>query len=160
MEKGNIYKIISGSTNKIYIGSTAKSIEKRLEEHETNYENWFNTGFENGYVSSFEILKYGDYKIVLIEEYPCSSYQELYKREGYYQLNNYNVCVNISIAGLKHNDLKEFKTNTCYYMCVCGKKIKNKYKIRRYHLKCETHKNKIQKIHLEMIKKNPKFEIL
>jgi hypothetical protein len=101
MDKGNIYKIVSDSTDKIYIGSTVKSLEERLEEHENDYELWFNKEFKSGYISSFEILKYGDYKIILIEEYPCSSYKELLKREGYYQLSSYSLCVNILIAGKK-----------------------------------------------------------
>jgi predicted GIY-YIG superfamily endonuclease len=37
MDYGNIYKIISYSTDKIYIGSTVKKIEERLEEHEESH---------------------------------------------------------------------------------------------------------------------------
>jgi hypothetical protein len=45
------------------------------------------------------------------------------------------------------------------YICSCGKKMKNKYKTRRYHIKSETHKLKIKETHLEMIKYNPKYEV-
>jgi hypothetical protein len=159
MDKGNIYKIVSDSTDKIYIGSTVKSLEERLEEHENNYEFWFNKEFKSGYVSSFEILKYGDYKIILIEEYPCSSYKELLKREGYYQLSSYSLCVNILIAGKKQHTFKKFKLDT-NYICSCGMKMKNTYKTRRYHAKSELHKLKIRESHLEMIKTNPKFEVI
>ena len=159
IEKGSIYKIVSDSTDKIYIGSTVKSLEERLEVHENSYESWFNRDFENGYLSSFEILKYGDYKILLIEEYPCSSNQELLKREGYYQLNSYSLCVNILIAGKKQHIFKDFKLDT-NYICSCGKKIRNNYKTRRYHAKSELHKLKIRESHLEMIKTNPKFEVI
>jgi hypothetical protein len=159
MDKGNIYKIVSDRTDKIYIGSTVKSLEERLEEHENDYELWFNREFENGYVSSFEILKYGDYKIILIEEYPCSSYKQLLKREGYYQLSSYSLCVNILIAGKKQHTFKKFKLDT-NYICSCGMKMKNTYKTRRYHAKSELHKLKIRESHLEMIKTNPKFEVI
>ena len=159
MDKGNIYKIVSDSTDKIYIGSTVKSLEERLEEHENDYELWFNKEFKSGYISSFEILKYGDYKIILIEEYPCSSYKELLKREGYYQLSSYSSCVNILIAGKKQHTFKKFKLDTTY-ICSCGIKMKNTYKTRRYHAKSESHKLKIRESHLEMIKKNPKFEVI
>jgi hypothetical protein len=82
MDKGNIYKIVSDSTDKIYIGSTVKSLEERLEEHENDYELWFNKEFKSGYISSFEILKYEDAYIELLEEYPCENKQQLFKREG------------------------------------------------------------------------------
>jgi hypothetical protein len=159
MDKGNIYKIVSDRTDKIYIGSTVKSLEERLEEHENDYELWFNKEFKSGYISSFEILKYGDYKIILIEEYPCSSYKELLKREGYYQLSSYSLCVNILIAGKKQHIFKNFKLDT-NYICSCGMKMKNTYKTRRYHAKSELHKLKIRESHLEMIKTNPKFEVI
>jgi predicted GIY-YIG superfamily endonuclease len=60
MDKGNIYKIVSDSTDKIYIGSTVKTLEKRLEYHENSYEIWYHKDFRRGYCTSFEILKYGD----------------------------------------------------------------------------------------------------
>ena len=34
----NFYKIISGNTPKVYIGSTAKTIEERLQQHEYDYK--------------------------------------------------------------------------------------------------------------------------
>jgi len=106
MESGKIYKITSGNTDKIYIGSTIKSLEERLDRHEENYENWFNTDFETSYCSSFEILKYGDYKIDLLEDYPCLNRAELLEREGFYQIINYSICVNILIAG-KNNTFRK-----------------------------------------------------
>ena len=43
--------------------------------------------YENGkgsYVTSFEILKEGEIDIILIENYPCKSKEELLKRERYW----------------------------------------------------------------------------
>jgi hypothetical protein len=158
MESGKIYKIVSNKTDKIYIGSTIKTIKERLDSHEESYINWINSDFKLGYISSFEILKYGDYKIFLIEEYPCSSYSELFKREGHYQIQNYNLCVNIKIASRRPYFFKTIKLDS-NYTCSCGKKIKNNYKFRYYHTKSEQHKLKIQQIHLDMIQNNPKFEL-
>ena len=156
----SVYKLVSDKTDKIYIGSTVKSLEERLEEHENDYEKWINTGFQNGYISSFEILKYGDYKIILIEEVKdCLSYKDLHTREGYYQLKNYSLCVNIFIAGRKEHVFKNFKLDT-NYICSCGIKIKNRYSIRFHHAKSELHRLKINDLHLEMIKSNPKFEVI
>ena len=159
IEKGIIYKIVSDSTDRIYIGSTLKSLEERLEGHESSYENWFYRELKTGYLSSFEILKYGDYKIILIEEYPCSSYQELLQREGYHQLNNYSLCVNILVAGQKQHNFKEYKLDS-HYTCPCGRKMRNNYKTRRHHVKSEIHKLIIRETHLEMIKNNPKFAVI
>ena len=158
MNFGKIYKIVSDSTDKIYIGSTVKTLEERLEGHEDNYECWFNSDFKSVYCTSFEILKYGNYQIVLLEEIVCSCRSELLKCEGKYQLQNYNFCVNIVIAGKKQLDFKNFNLEPIY-ICSCGKKIQNKYKTRRYHIKSSTHKKIIKEIHLEMIKDNPKYEV-
>ena len=158
MESGRIYKIVSDMTDKIYIGSTVKTLEERLEAHEDSYECWFNLEFKSGYCTSFEILKYGDYKILLLEEYPCSCRSELLKHEGNYQLKNYSLCVNIAIAGKKQLDFKIFELEP-FYVCPCGNKMKNIYKTRRYHVKSKTHKFKIQEIHLDMIQSNPKYQV-
>jgi hypothetical protein len=134
MESGKIYKIISDSTDKIYIGSTVKPLKERLEEHEECYALWVSSEFESGYCTSFEIIKYGDYKIILFEEYPCFCRSELLKKEGCYQLENYSLCVNILIAGKKQLYFKNFKLDY-NYICCCGIKIRNIYKTRRYHSK-------------------------
>jgi hypothetical protein len=155
MEKGNIYKIVSDSIDKIYIGSTVKSLEKRLEEHENSYEIWYHKDFRRGYCTSFEILKYGDYKIILIEEFPSSSIEELHKREGYYQMCNFFNCVNTNIAGGRDKSVEI--NNDELYTCSCAKDIQINLKTRYKHIKSQKHKKKIKETHLEMIKINPKF---
>ena len=64
--KGYIYKITLNSTDRIYIGSTQKSLQTRLSQHESKY-NIYLSG-ETNYLSSFEILRLGDFDIELIEE--------------------------------------------------------------------------------------------
>ena len=158
MDSGKIYKIVSDKTDKIYIGSTVKTIKKRLKEHENDYINWFNSDFNKGYYcTSFEILKYGDYKIILLEEYPCSSHSELFQREGCYQLQNYYICVNSNICK-KRPRFNKIDSNE-FYTCYCGRTIQNKWKTRLYHIRSWIHKFVVQEIHLDMIQKNPKFEL-
>ena len=41
---------------------------------------------------NIKIIETGDYDIVLVEEYPCSTKDELFKRERYYIENN--TCIN------------------------------------------------------------------
>lgn len=75
-QKGKIYKIISSNSDSVYIGSTVQKLNQRLNEHVCLYTN--------------EIVKCGDYKIILIELYPCVTRDELLKREQYW-IDNSNV---------------------------------------------------------------------
>jgi hypothetical protein len=80
--KGKIYCIKSHHTDKVYIGSTTKTLEQRLTKHKECY-----MGYKRGYkyqlrMTSFDILNYGDAYIELVENYPCNTKQELIKREG------------------------------------------------------------------------------
>ena len=158
MEVGRIYKIVSEQTDKIYIGSTVKTLSERLERHEKDYICWINSEFKSDYCTSFEILKYGDYKIFLLEEYPCSCTNGLIEREGTYQLKNYYSCVNTNICKKRPRTTKIDDNE--FYTCYCGRTMQNKWKTRYYHLQSWIHKFVVQEIHLEMIQNNPKFEII
>jgi hypothetical protein len=106
--KGKIYALRSYQTDDIYIGSTCQPLSKRMGDHRGAYKAWF---IGKGKYTSFEILKYGDAYIELIQEIPCTSRMELAKYEGQYIRTM--KCVNKCIAGRTkkehHNDnyLKE-----------------------------------------------------
>jgi len=114
-QKSKIYKLWSPSKNLVYIGSTTQSISQRLAEHISHKKR--NTKDCNSYL----VLEYEDYKMELLEEYPCNNKQQLLKKEGEYIRNN--ECVNKHIAGrtreeywntyYKNNQehLKEYKKN-------------------------------------------------
>ena len=88
-QKGKIYKIVGGG--KTYYGSTCEpTLARRLAKHRNKY-NGYKKGKDH-YVSSFKVLDEPDCAIYLIENYPCSSKDELHAREGYYIQNN--ECVN------------------------------------------------------------------
>ena len=91
--QAKIYKIIDNTNGNVYIGSTCQpTLAKRLVGHRTMFKSWTN-GKNKKYVSSFEILKNGDYSILLIEEVVgCKSKDELRARERIHIENN--VCVN------------------------------------------------------------------
>jgi len=76
---GKIYTIRSNQTEKYYIGSTTQTLTKRLSKHKSNFEDWKRNG--KGYMTSFEILKYDDVYIELLELFPCKSKEELNKKE-------------------------------------------------------------------------------
>lgn len=94
--KGKIYKITSSQTESIYIGSTCNSLEHRLWCHKNNYNLWKNEKY--GYCSSFEIVKFEDAKIILVEEFPSTTKLELNTREGDIIRNTEN-CINYRISG-------------------------------------------------------------
>ena len=87
---GKIYKLIDLESEKCYIGSTCKTLNQRLYNHKKHYKEYLN-GTMN-YLTSFEILENDDFDIVLIEDYPCQSKNELSARERYF--TNQIQCVN------------------------------------------------------------------
>lgn len=131
-----IYKIISKNTNNIYIGSTCKDIRKRFDEHKRNYNSFLNNKCK--YIASFEILKYGDCKIELVEDCVYDTKAELRQREGYYIVNLDNV-INKNIAGRSKKDYQK-KYYKEYYE-KNKEEIKDKYKIQYHKNKENTEKN-------------------
>jgi hypothetical protein len=89
-QDAKIYKLASYQTDDIYIGSTCGRLSKRFNAHKTNFK-------KNGHISSKELMKYSDCKIILIENWPCNDINELKKRERYHIENN--TCVNKYIPG-------------------------------------------------------------
>jgi hypothetical protein len=148
--KGNVYKIISSSTDKIYIGSTIKTIEKRLSEHENGYRAWIDSDFEHSYCTSYEILKYGDYNIILIKQINIRDRDELFKLEGFYQIENYYHCVNTQFSSPRPRNILIDKENK-RYTCYCGREMYNKYKTRFHHIRTITHKINVIDNHKDVI---------
>ena len=87
-ENGKIYKLTSDKIDTIYIGSTYNTLEKRLKHHYDCYCGYLKGDF--GCVTSYELLKIDDVKIVLIEHYPCNTEEELRYRERYWLENTPN----------------------------------------------------------------------
>ena len=91
-KQGKIYKIECNVTGLIYIGSTCKKkLSGRMTEHRSKYKKYLNG--ESNYYSSFIVMENKDYDIILIEDYPCKSKDQLFARERYY--TNEIECVNI-----------------------------------------------------------------
>lgn len=101
-QNGKIYKIISGQTNRLYIGSTVQPLCKRRTGHITYIK-------RGRYISSEEILQYKDAKFVLIERYPCNSKEELFAREQYWIDQYKAICCNNRWASGK--DIARYKDN-------------------------------------------------
>ena len=130
--KGNIYIITSKQTDKVYVGSTVKTLKKRFRDHKSGKD-----------CSSVEILKYGDAEIKLIECYECEDEEQLKNREGEYQ-REYN-CVNKKIEGRKK---KQYYEDNKDKISEYKQKYReeNKDKILEYHQKYrEENKERINK---------------
>ena len=108
----SFYKIVSNKTDKIYIGSTTRNIDKRLSAHYSAYNMYLKQKFN--YVTVFDLLKEGDCSIVLLENTICPDSKTRYLKEGCYIRANPN-CVNKLIPGRDYKgyyqDHKELMIN-------------------------------------------------
>ena len=133
---GKIYIIFSESKKLLYIGSTTQAISQRLGSHIRDFKK-YKLGKHNR-VSSFDILECEDYKIELLELFPCCNKSQLERREGEC-IKSYNkdgfTIVNNYVAG---------RTQQEYY-------TDNREAIMKYR---ETHKEDIAKYQAEYKKKN------
>ena len=96
-QKGKIYKIIDNTNDNIYIGSTINPLKERLRKHKSLN------------CSSREIIRNNNYNIILIEDYPCNSKEELELRERYHIENN--ECINTL---LPRRTVKEYQKTEKY----------------------------------------------
>ncbi|MCP4529097.1 MAG: DUF1682 domain-containing protein [Aestuariibacter sp.] len=86
-QKGKIYKLYSISNEElVYYGSTIETLSSRLSKHIYEYKN-------KPSCESKLVLAAGDYKMELIENYPCANKQQLERKECEYI--KANKCVNI-----------------------------------------------------------------
>ena len=126
-QRGKIYKLISNETNDVYYGSTIEDkLTNRLSGHRKNYKQFLNG--KCSHITSFEIIKFDNAKIILVENYPCNTKYELLAREQQYIDNN--VCVNKQRAysGMTH-PLK--------FNCECGSSFSKQHKVE--HLRTKKH---------------------
>ena len=93
--QAKIYKLVSKSTDEVYIGSTCSPLKHRLSEHISHYK-MFLIGKMN-FISSYHLVNYENVQIMLIENFSCQTNAELSRREGYYVINI--ECVNEIIPG-------------------------------------------------------------
>jgi len=162
--QGKIYKLISTETDNVYVGSTSLNyLSSRLVCHRADYARWLARKYS--YVSSFEIVKYEDCKIILLENFPCDSKDQLTAREQYWIdttpecVNNRKANTGLSIDEYQkqYNQLPKFKAmkkqyyqqpkikamtkkyNQMQIKCVCGSIcIRNAYS---RHTKSQTHED-------------------
>lgn len=135
---GKIYKLVSNNTKDIYIGSTCyKYLSKRLCNHR-HHRRQYLEGKRKYDLTASNILKYDDCQIILIEDYPCDSKDQLLKRERHWIESL--ECVNKYIPYRENR--KEIRDNW-------KKKNPTYYSDRYNEKKEEINKRKNQKIECE-----------
>jgi hypothetical protein len=109
---GKVYKIVDNTNDQCYVGSTCEPIlARRLASHVSKYKSFLNE--KQNYVTAFEVIKNGDYDIVLIENFPCNNKDELFARERHW--TNEIPCVNkIKGQGL-FNEIGQVEYGRRYY---------------------------------------------
>jgi|LakMenEpi03Aug12_release.lakeMendotaPanAssembly.Ray.scaffolds.fasta_scaffold152489_3 hypothetical protein len=103
-QNGKIYRIDCLTTNEVYIGSTCQpTLAKRLAQHITHLKCWKNG--KSNFTTSFQIIERNNYKISLIELFPCNSKDELTAREGHFIRTI--TCINKTIIGRTQKEYRE-----------------------------------------------------
>jgi len=122
-DNGKIYKIVDFTNGNIYLGSTVQTLTVRLGQHKCDKR-----------CSSCDIIKNGDYDIILIENYPCQSKEELEARERYYIENT--TCVNVTIPGRtqkeRYKDQREYRLEKQKQYTENNKEKIKEYKKKHY----------------------------
>lgn len=93
---GKVYRIESQQTEQVYVGSTVLTIAQRLAVHRSMHR--AHSAGKAPYYSAFELLKYDDACVVLIEDCACETKQELHACERKWIETTPN-CVNRQIPG-------------------------------------------------------------
>jgi len=100
-QRGKVYAIICNKTGRRYVGSTCEpTLAKRLAKHVSDFKRW---KIGRSYLSSYDIIKDGDYHIVLLESYPCNSRDKLRMCEQ----KHINECINKLKAFRSEEERKE-----------------------------------------------------
>ena len=97
-QNGKIYKIVDVGYNKCYIGSTCESLSQRMARQRVCYKSFMKGA--SGRTRSFDLFQeFGidNCKIELVENYPCSSKEELLQREGHHIQKH--ECLNRCLVG-------------------------------------------------------------
>jgi hypothetical protein len=135
-QNGKIYKIVDNTTKQYFIGSTTSTLYSRLHVSMREYKEYMKT--DKRFKGSYLIFLNHDFDIELIENYPCSSTEELEEREAYYIRTT--DCINKII----NDKTTRFWVNR-YKICDCGCEILKKYE-QKHILTSVIHKNYLKSL--------------
>jgi hypothetical protein len=102
-QNGKIYKIVDNTNGNIYIGSTCKKLCQRIAQHRASYKTYLDG--KTDYMTSYDIIENAYFDIILIENYPCDTKEQLHARERFYiETNN---CLNKYIPTRNRAEYRE-----------------------------------------------------
>ena len=129
--KGKIYKVTCGETGNVYIGSTVRSLNVRLNDHNTSSNRCETRDFINP-------------KIELLEDYPCETRDELHWKEREWMektdcVNERRPIVTLEEYRERHKKYKKENREKINekFNCECGGKFTCSNKA--HHLKTKKH---------------------
>ena len=106
---GKIYKVECESSGLVYIGLTASPLATRFSSHKSYHK--YKGEYSNASIAL--VLNSGDCVLSLVEDYPCSYFEELKARENeyfeYYDMLSLGKCVNFECRkfGSKQRERRE-----------------------------------------------------
>ena len=120
-QNAKIYKLISVSNPEIvYYGSTCeKYLSCRMSKHTYDFRN------QRAYYTAFEVLKFDDCEIILVESCPCTTKDELLAKENYY-ITNFQCVNKVKNLGLDYKKI-HYKNNRT----KCLERTKKHYEANR-----------------------------
>jgi hypothetical protein len=108
-QRGKVYAIICLKTGRRYVGSTCEpTLAKRLAQHVRDNKQCLKG--KTKFCSSYNIIRDGEYYIILLESYPCNSKDEL------------RMCEQ------KHIDSCECENKCCAYSGLTSEQYNKKYR--------------------------------
>lgn len=157
---GKIYKIVNEISSDIYIGSTCACLNTRIAQHRYMSKKYPDLLF---YKFVFNNNGWLNFRIILIEDYPCKKKEELLMREQYYKdslkptLNTNNVVgrdkQKVKECEKRRNQKENRKEKQKIYY---QKHIKSEKYLITLNLYKETHKNELKERKKLYYEKNKK----
>lgn len=137
---GKIYKIVSSYTDMVYVGNTTKKLlSQRMYNHRTDCRRWIKG--KTPYCASMSIMLYPDAHIVLLEEYPCKTKDQLKAQEQHWIDKFGDLAVNLNKSYTGYENKKDYMQiyNSTYRQKNRKKMLKQKkddyHKNRKRYLK-------------------------
>jgi hypothetical protein len=83
---------ITGEYEMVYVGSTALTLEKRLEIHIRSLQSFQKGAKGYGHIRAYDVMtKSTKWQAKILERYPCEDERELHLREAYWIVNTPKV---------------------------------------------------------------------
>jgi predicted GIY-YIG superfamily endonuclease len=115
-QNGKIYKLVNNIDDEIYVGSTTQKLCSRFAEHKNDFKR---TPEVKLYQHARTIGDMNNFKIILVQSYPCSNVEELKAKE-----QEWKDLLNPSLNMI--NPTQQAKTKEKYECKSCGRSVQNK----------------------------------